>query len=216
MFNVVTISREYGSGGSLVGSRVAELLGWQLGDRQIIERVSALGKLDPDWVQRADEQACAWWERLLGGFRHGGPEAYVGGIAETGVDRDSLQKFTARVIEEIGKKGQCVVVGRAAQCVLQKNPHALRVLIYAPLNEKLERMKKRHPHERDLPDLMHRLDAVRRHYTQDYYGCDPYDRSLYHLCINSTIGIDACAEIIVNTVRLSEQQPSPQKAEAAV
>lgn len=216
MFNVVTISREYGSGGSLVGSRVSELLGWQLGDRQIIERVSALGKLDPDWVQRADEQACAWWERLLGGFRHGGPEGYVGGIAETGVDRDSLQKFTARVIEEIGKKGQCVVVGRAAQCVLHNHPCALRVLIYAPLNEKLERIKKRHPHERDPLALMHRMDAVRRHYTQEYYGGDPYDRNLYHLCINSTIGVEACAEIIVSAVRRSEQQPSPQKAETAV
>lgn len=213
MFSVVTIAREYGSGGAEVGRRVAEMLGWKLLDRQIIERVAAMGKIDRAWAEEADEQCCAWWERVLNGFRHGGPEVYVGGVADTGVDRDSLQKFTARVIQEAGKAGHCVIVGRSSQCVLRNEPQVLHVLMYAPLEEKLERMKHRHPSERDLQALLRRMDAERLHYAQEYFGCCTTERKLYHLCLNSTIGLDACAELIVSAIRLSAAKQRPEKEE---
>jgi cytidylate kinase len=216
VFNVVTIAREYGSGGAEIGRRVAEMLGWELVDKQIIERVAALGKVDREWAKEADEQSSAWWERVLSGFRHGGPEVYVGGVADTGVDRDSLQQFTARVIEQAGKAGNCVIVGRSSQCVLRSHPQALHVLVYAPIKEKLERMRPRHPQERDLRALLHRMDSERHHYTQEYYGCDSAVRSLYHLCVNSTLGLDACAGIIVNALRLSAAAQRPEKEETPV
>ena len=132
MFSVVTIAREYGSGGAEVGRRVAEMLGWKLLDRQIIERVAAMGKIDRAWAEQADEQCCAWWERVLNGFRHGGPEVYVGGVADTGVDRDSLQQFTAHVIEEAGKSmplRDCWEM--LAMCVAQRTAGAARAGVRA-------------------------------------------------------------------------------------
>jgi cytidylate kinase len=216
MFNVVTIAREYGSGGAEVGRRVAEMLNWELVDKQIIERVATLGKIDRAWAEEADEQSCAWWERVLNGFRHGGPEVYVGGVADTGVDRDALQQFTAHVIEEAGKAGNCVIVGRGSQCVLRNEPRTLHVLVYAPQNEKLERMKHRHPHERDLLGLLRRMDAERIKYAHDYFSCDSSERRLYHLCLNSTIGLDACAGLIVSAIRLSDVKQRPEKEETPV
>jgi cytidylate kinase len=143
MFNIVTIAREYGSGGAGIGRKVAERLGWEFVDKQIIERVAAIGKIDRAWAEEADEHSFAWWERVLAGFRHGSPEVYGGEIADTGVDRDSLQQFTAHVIEEAGKAGNCVIIGRGSQCVLRNEPQALRVLVYAPMTEKIERIKLR-------------------------------------------------------------------------
>lgn len=216
MFNVVTIAREYGSGGGEVGRRVAEMLGWELVDRQIIERVAALGKIDRAWAEEADEQSCAWWERVLNGFRHGGPEVYVGGVADTGVDRDELQRFTARVIEEAGKTGHCVIVGRCSQCVLRNEPNVLHVLVYAPLAERLARMKQLHPDERDIPGLLRRMDAEHARYAQDYFGCNFCDRGLFQLCVNSTLGLDACAQLIVKAIRSSETERSAEQQETAV
>jgi cytidylate kinase len=216
MFNVVTIAREYGSGGAEIGHRAAEMLGWALVDKQIIERVAAIGKIDRDWAEQADEQSCGWWERVLSGFRHGGPEVFVGGIADTGVDRDALQKFTARVVEEAAKAGNCIIVGRSSQCVLHRDPKALHVFIYAPVPEKLERMKHRHPQEKDLPALLRRMDSERLRYAQEYFDCDSRERSLYHLCLNSTLGLDACAQLIVNAVRSSAVAQRPEKQETAV
>jgi cytidylate kinase len=213
MFNVVTIAREYGSGGAEIGRRVAERLGWKFVDREIIERVAAMGKIDRKWAAEADEQCSAWWERVLDGFRHGGPEVYVGGVADAGVDRDSLQQFTAHVIEEAGKTGNCVIIGRGSQFVLRNNPQALHVLVYAPLDEKLERMKHRHPHERDLPGLLRRIDAERLRYAQDYFGGNSRAISLYHLWVNSTLGLDTCAGLIMNAVRFSAMEQRPEKRE---
>jgi cytidylate kinase len=152
---------------------------------------------------------------VLRGFSHGGPELYIG-VADDGVNRDSLQQFTAKVIAEAGKAGGCVIVGRGSQCVLHQEPTALRVLVYAPLQEKLARMKHRHPHERDLPALLHHMDAERRRYAQKYFGRDSTDRHLYHLCLNSTMGLDACAHLIVDAVHLSGTGQRAEKPEVPV
>lgn len=215
MFNAVTIAREYGSGGAEVGRRVAERLGWKFVDREIIERVAAMGNVDRNWAEEADEHCCAWWERVLRGFRHGGPEVYVGG-ADMGVDRDLLQRFTAHVIEEAGKMGNCVIIGRGAQCVLRNHPQVLHVLVYAPGGEKIERMRDRHPRERDMEAVLQRIDSERHRYIQDYYGCDSTERGLYHLCVNSTLGLDTCAGLIMNAIRFSAMRQSPEREETAI
>jgi cytidylate kinase len=203
MFNVLTIAREYGSGGSDIGRKVAELLGWECVDKQIIERVAAMGKVDPAWAEQADEHAIAWWERVMKSFRNGNPELYAGDGSEFGVDCDTMQQFTSTVIQEAAKVGKCVIIGRSSGCVLRHDPHVLRVLVYAPLAEKIKRMKLRHPHEHDLQALLHRMDSERTRYVQNYYGCDPVSRGLYHLCVNSTLGIDCCARMVVQIIQSS-------------
>lgn len=197
MFNVVTIAREYGSGGADIGRKVAELLGWECVDKQIIERIAAMGKVDSAWAEKADEHASVWWERVMKGFSLGGLESY------SVVDHDALQQFTASVIQEAAKVGKCVIIGRSSQCILHHDPHVLRVLVYAPFAEKIKRMKLRHPNEHDLPTLLRRMDAERARYAQTYYGCSSLDRGLYHLWLNSTLGIDACAELIVRIIQPS-------------
>jgi cytidylate kinase len=204
MFNALVIAREYGSGGSDIGHKVAELLNWECVDKQIIERVAAIGAVDPIWAETADERASTWWERLMKSFLHGGPESYVGKLANSAVDHDTLQQFTAGVIQEAAKIGKCVIIGRSSQCILQHDPHVLRVLMYAPVGEKIKRMKIRHPHEHDLQALLHRMDSERIHYAQTYYGYDSSNRGLYHLCLNSTLGIDACAKLIVQIIQMSQ------------
>jgi cytidylate kinase len=203
MFNVITIAREYGSGGADIGRRVAKLLGWECVDKEILERVARMGRLDPGWAEAADEHCFGWWERVLCGFRQGGPVLALGVSPDAAVDYDQVQQVTATVIQEAARVGQCVIIGRGSQCVLRHHPEALHVLVYAPLKEKLERMKLRHPQEHHLRGLLQRMDSDRTHYTQTHYDCDWQDRQLYHLCVNSTLGIDAGAELIVKAIQLS-------------
>jgi len=203
MFNVLTIAREYGSGGSDIGRKVAELLGWECLDKQIIERVAAMGKMDSSWAERADERAIEWWERVMRSFRQGSVVSYVGEGPDLGVDRDTVQAFTASIIEEAAKVGKCVIIGRSAQCILRRHPQVLRMLVYAPLKEKLVRMKLRHPHERDLPALLRRKDSERLHYARYYYDCDSTDPRLYHLTLNSTLGIDYCVKMVAEIIESS-------------
>jgi hypothetical protein len=112
MFNVVTITREYGSGGSEIGRKVADLLGWELLDRKLIERVAVMGKIDLTLAEQLDGKSGAWWEKLLSGFRHGGSALYLDDSPEVEIDNDSLQGVTARVIITAANAGNCVIVGR--------------------------------------------------------------------------------------------------------
>jgi len=203
MFNVLTIAREYGSGGSDIGRKVAEVLGWECLDKQIIERVAAMGEVDRNWAEQADEHAIAWWERVMKSFRQGGLESYVGERANLGVDRDTVQVFTASIIQEAAKIGNCVIIGRSAQCVLQRHSRVLRMLVYAPLKEKLGRMKLRHPDEHDLPALLRRKDSERLHYARYYYDCNSADPRLYHLTLNSSLGIDTCVKLVAQIIQSS-------------
>ncbi len=114
-FNVVTIAREYGSGGADIGRRLAELLGWECVDKQIIERVAARGKVDTSWAAYADKQPNAWWQRVMKGFRDGASWSYSGDVSGTDINHDALEQFTARVIEQAAKEGKCVILGRSKQ-----------------------------------------------------------------------------------------------------
>jgi cytidylate kinase len=201
MFNVLTIAREYGSGGSDIGRKVAELLGWECIDKQIIEHVAAVGKVDPAWAAKADERAIAWWQRLLKSFSQSTPETYVADESGSAVDRDTVQHFTERFIHEAANIGNCVIIGRSAQCILRHHPKVLRMLVYAPLKEKLVRMKERHPGERNLEALLRRMDSERIHYARYYYDVDSTDPRLYHITLNSTLGVDTCAGIAAQIIR---------------
>jgi hypothetical protein len=77
-------------------------------------------------------------------------------------------------------------------------------------------MKHRHPHERDLQGLLRRVDSERTRYVQDYFNCNSADRGLYHLCVNSTLGLDACTELIVSAIRLPDTKQKPEQEEAPV
>ena len=122
---------------------------------------------------------------------------------ELAVDRDTVQIFTASIIQEAAKVGNCVIIGRSAQCVLRRHPHVLRMLVYAPLSEKVARMKLRHPHEQNVQALLRRVDSERLHYARYYYDCDSADPRLYHITMNSTLGIDTCARMVAQIIQSS-------------
>ena len=114
-----------------------------------------------------------------------------------------MQIFTANIIQEAAKVGNCVIIGRSAQCILRYHPNVLRMLVYAPLKEKVARMKLRHPHEQNVQALLRRKDSERLHYAQYYYDCDSADPRLYHITMNSTLGIDTCARMVAQIIQSS-------------
>jgi len=197
MLNVVTIAREYGSGGAEVGRAVADMLGWEYLDKEIIERASAAGHMARNRAEAADEKSQTWWGKVLLGFQQTGQ----GMIPPSTVDYDTVRNSTVRVIQEAAKVGNCVIIGRSAQCILRHQPKVLRMLVYGPLKEKLVRMKERHPGEKNLEALLRRKDSERLHYARYYYDCDSADPRLYHITINSTLGIDNCAGIMAGIIR---------------
>ena len=98
-------------------------------------------------------------------------------------------------------KGNCVIVGRGAKCVLHNHDEVFHVFIYAPWAERVERVRARAQSGRDVEELIRGTDHERASYLRTHYGCDWRDPHLYQLMINVQIGAGMAARMIVNAVQ---------------
>ena len=132
---LITISRQYGAGGSAVAARVAATLGWRVVDNELVERVAARAGLTPEDVAQREERVSTFIERLARTVVAATPELVVppdaAGTAATLSEAD-LVRLTERVVEEVAAEGRVVLVGRAAPAVLARERDAIHVKVVAP------------------------------------------------------------------------------------
>jgi hypothetical protein len=196
MTRVITIAREYGSGGGLIGSEVAKLLGWKLLDRELITELALRAGVQPSEVATLDERPRAFIASLMKAFWMGNIETWSGRPATAILDEDYVAQLSAIVIAEAAKLGECVIVGRGAQCVLRQRD-LFHIFVYGSTAEKTKRIQARHPSSQDVQMEMREIDKVRAAYIRTYYHCIWDDRHLYNLMIDSDVGIDRAVETIL-------------------
>ena len=193
---VVTISREYGSGGAAIGQELATRLGWKLLDRELILELARRAQVQPSEVSKMDEHASSFIERVLRAFWLGNTYVWSGPAPDI-VDSDYLAELSATVIREAAKLGQCVIVGRGAQCVLQERDDAFHVFVYSSRREKLKRIQSRFSDAAECEGALDEFDHTRAAYVRRYYKRDWADRYLYDLMISSDAGIDHTMAVIL-------------------
>lgn len=184
---VITISREFGSGGRTIGKAVAEQLGIPCYDNEILQEIAKESGFSENYVQEAGEYAPGGF--LASAFSHpsSGPN-----------NADYLWKIQYQLITELAQKGPCVIVGRCADYILQDKADCLRVFIHADLSFRAERIVKVYGEreksaEQRLRDKDKRRAAYHRFYTDMKWG---YAQN-YDITLNSgTLGIEQCVNII--------------------
>jgi hypothetical protein len=198
MYRVLTVAREYGSGGARIAGLAAARLGWNLLDSALIDEIAKAAHVDPALARRFDERVDTWVHRLSrrglwsGAFEGAAPLA----SAEV-FDAETMAKLTRGLIEHAYQVGNCVVVGRGAQCVLQTCPEAFHVFVYAPWEDKVARVSRREGGAADAPALIRRMDAERARYVRMNFGQNWADRHLYDLLVSSKPGDEATASIVL-------------------
>jgi cytidylate kinase len=197
MIRVITVSREHGSGGREIAHRVAESLGWRLVDRAIIEEVARLARIPPDEAEAFDERVDPWLIRLVRGLWAGSADSFAGPPPDTVLDADRMADLTRRAVVHAATAGQCVIVGRGAQCILAGREDVLRVFIYAPAEDRSRRLRSRLPDEAAAAAELAEVDRARNVYVRRYHGCERADRQCYELMINSHLGIDRAVHLIL-------------------
>ncbi len=199
---VITIAREYGSGGAAIGRELANRLGWKLLDRELILELAHRAHVQPSEVLEMDEHPSSNIARVLKAFWLGNVHAWSGPPPDV-VDADYLAELSAIVIREAAKLGQCVIVGRGAQCVLREHEDVFHVFVYGSRQEKLRRLQNRYPTGVDCEAALDEFDRTRQAYIRTYYKCDRADRHLYDLMINSDLGIERTASVILAAAGLT-------------
>ena len=158
---VVSISREFGSGGRLIGKKLAASLGIPCYDRTLIQKTAEKSGLSPDFIARAEERARSRFHLNIAPIGIGVPTFTHQGIPV------SHQAFFAQadVIRELAAEGPCVIVGRCADYILRDDPRRLSVFVHAPLDERVRRAREEYGvQEPNLESFVLRQDKARASY----------------------------------------------------
>ena len=187
MNRVITISREFGSGGRTIGKKTAEALGIPCYDRELLEKIAKESGFDEKYIQEAGEYAPGGF--LAAAFSH----------TATGPNNaDYLWNIQYKIISQLAEEGPCVIVGRCADYILRDKADCLRVFIHADMDFRAKRIvevygeREQSPEQR-LRDKDKRRAAYHRFYTDMKWG----HAQNYDITLNSgRVGIDKCVEII--------------------
>jgi cytidylate kinase len=169
---VVTISREYGSGGAAAARTLAERLGYQLLDRGLILQMAKAAGVELGVAEMFDERVDPWLHRLGRTLWRGGVEAVAPLDEAAIVDADRLASLGVRIIQEAAVLGGCVIVGRGAQCVLQGRSDSMHVFVYASRAERAHRLRERLDPKADVEGAMDATDRERAAFLRRHFDAD--------------------------------------------
>ncbi len=200
-YRVLTVSREFGSGGGRIAQTIARLLGWKLLDREIIDAIAYAGRVPRDVVREYDEHVETWLAKINQQAMRGAALA-AGLDLETDeiFDASTMVKITRRIIEEAYEEGNCVIVGRGAQCILQNKDDVYNVFVYAPYQERVKRLQKRLEKGANIEERIRTVDAERFKYLQETFGQAWNNPHLYNMMISSGNNDEETARIILTVM----------------
>jgi len=205
---VITVEREYGSGGAMIARRLAEHLGWKLWDHEISTEIARRANVDHQTAARHDERVkSSLLNRLFRVYARGSYERALPLADSREFNTDHMFAMLEKVVEEFAERGKCVIVGRGAPYFLRERPDAFHVFVYAPEDEKVRRLKSIGQTEKEALKLIEEIDRERAEFIKHYFGKDwPY-RPLYNLMINSKYGDEYVVETILQQVAALDKRP---------
>lgn len=205
MIQVITVEREYGSQGAAFAHDLADRLGWRFIDSCMIEDLAQKAGVTPALVKRCDERVDPWYYRFGKAIWFGSLERLPGDPEV--FDSERMVEFVRGYLAEQAEKGNCVVVGRAAACVLAKAPGAFHIFVYASMARKIRYIQQQFPDRaQDAENEILATDRRRSEYIRRYFEREWDDRRLYHLMLNSCMGIEAMVEATVAAAALQPAQ----------
>ena len=196
-YRVLTVSREFGSGGGRIAQSIAKRLNWKLLDAELIDEIGCAAHVDAGIVSRFDEHVDGWLRRMNRQAMRG--TALAAGVAlqqEKCFDEDVMAELTRQIIERAFQAGNCVIVGRGAQCILQAEPNVFHAFVYAPLRVRMQRLRARLEPGADIEQRIRVVDAERAHYLRLRFGKEWNNPHLYDLMISSGEDEERTARVI--------------------
>ena len=200
---IITISREYGSGGRQVGLTVAKKLGMEVYDKELIDAAAKEIGFPTEMI--ADRE-----QRLTNSLLYNFAMGTLYGIAYPREPKVSELPLTEQIyqaqkkaIEEAAKRGSCIFVGRCADYILKSRPDVLRVFIYADRDIRKRRAIEEYGEiEEYIDEFMYQTDKRRRIHYENYTNQKWGSRENYDLMLNSgDLGLDKCVELLCEAVK---------------
>lgn len=187
---VITIAREYGSGGRYVGRLIADKLGIKFYDKEFIEKLATETGLSEEYIESHEQK-----RDVLDGLNNG----YYFGLNNA----DDLFIKEAELIKDVAEKESCVIIGRCADFILQDKENVLKVFIYSDMEDKIKRATEIYGFDKEKAEKeIKRIDKLRANHYKYYTEKQWDNHANYDICINSdTLGVEKSADIICEMVQ---------------
>jgi cytidylate kinase len=215
MIRVLTVEREYGSGGADIAKKLAERLGWKLWDQLLTDEIARQMDCESVAVAEHEERRDSLSYRLFKAFMRGSYEGSLNAPRMKLVDADCIREVAERVVTAAAKEGQSIIVGRGSAYYLRGRPDAFHVFVYARFEEKVNRLRKSGKSHEEAVHLAETVDRDRAAFIKQYFGVEWPAREFFHLMVNSTIGEDAVVETVLDGVAAFDKQVAPSRAASA-
>jgi cytidylate kinase len=213
-YKLVTVSREFGAGGSDLARALGDELGWPVLDQDLVHRVAEQLRFDDSTVARFDEHPPTLLQRIATVLIIPQPDLYS--FPPTGElpSHDAIAAASTRVIEHAARTLPLIVVGHGAQCIFAGRPDAMHLRVVAPPPHRVRRIVARmHIDAAAANTMLSRADHDRQTYMQRHFHQDWYSPLLYDLQINTgRVSIDDAASMVAALVRRRAEHGAPSRA----
>jgi cytidylate kinase len=211
---IITVEREYGSGGAAIAEALAKRLGWKLWDRDLTAEIARVARVEHRAAQRCDERVDSLLYRLFKVYARGSYERSLPIAERTTFDTDCMVDTLREVIEEAASRGNSVIVGRGSAYFLRNRADAFHIFTYAPVNEKVRRLKSIGKSEKEALQLIEEIDRERGSFIRHYFDVEWPHRALYNLMINTKFGDEYVVETVLQQMAMLDRRQAPQSATA--
>ncbi len=198
---VITINREFGTGGHEIGARLAARLHVPMVDRQILKAVAEKFNMTENEVERLEERRPSWWDDFTQFYQS---FMSMNEYAVNPRDITSRQLYASQelAMKKIAAGGSCVVIGRCGFNVFKDHPNALRVFLHSPLSFRLKRVESQyHVDEAKARELISDNDYTRQVFTKTFTGKDWYDARNYDVTLNvAGRGVDGTVDELMKLI----------------
>lgn len=201
---VITIARSYGSGGRTLGKKLAEELGIDCYDRELIRMASDESGINEALFGKADEKL----QKMP--LFHIAKKQYNGEVltpdSDEFVSNDNLFNYQAKIIQEVAKEESCIIIGRCADYLLRDKDYVKRLFFYAPKKDCIARVKEQNGGtEKEIEKKIERIDKYRADYYKYYTGNEWNDVRNYDFCLDtSSLSYDKLIQVVKAYLQICE------------
>lgn len=184
--SVLTISHQYGSGGSRIARDLGRRLHWTVWEKEIVRQIASQYKVSEEYVDAKDERVDSFIERMVGLFGLSGFESAYDIPPPLWLNDAQLVRMTRTIVEDVARQGRAIIIGRGGNHILAAQPQALHVFIFAPLKVRVEQVMQVEGLSRaEAEQRVAGMDRLRFDYVHTFYHADWQHPSQYHLLIDS-------------------------------
>ncbi|HOM99428.1 MAG TPA: cytidylate kinase-like family protein [Acidobacteriota bacterium] len=203
--SIITISREFGSGGRDIAARLGARLGWRVVDRDLVRSVAERLGVPEQEVAERDEQVAGLAERVGAYLADVFPEMLLPPPPLNRLDHRTVRTLVETTLREAAERSPVIVVGRGSQCIFAGRPNALHVRVWAPFEIRVSRMAERLGLDlKDARERVAREDAQRREFLRRCYGIEMADQRHYDLVVSTAhLDVEQVVAALAEVVRLA-------------